>query len=119
MESTKIWKDTQNILKKNLPEIIREISDFYPPEQFFDFYKSMAEHLHAISIFYVVQEGRTKEDFLAFSQEYFPEKIRGMVKGTLKRMAEKLERYKSAISPESLKEYYKAEKLGEKKTYIS
>ena len=123
MENTKIWKDTEKILEEVFPELINKIADLYPPTtEFHDFYQGLMEYLHAISIVFVTERKRSSDDFLLQAKTYFPLATQEKVTEPLKKMASKLEKYKSSLKPQDIEEYSIAEKKEKRKkesSYIS
>ncbi len=123
MENTKIWKDTEKILEEVFPELINKIADLYPPTaEFHNFYQGLMEYLHAISIVFVTERKRSSDDFLLQAKTYFPLAIQEKVTEPLKKMASKLEKYKSSLKPQDIEEYSiaeKKEKREKESSYIS
>lgn len=116
---TKIEKDIEEILKKELPEIIRELKKYYPIEQeyFRGFYENLRDGLLSCSIYFVIEPNKTEKDYLDCVKPFLPEGVKDEVRGPIRNIANELHKYKTSVSPEDIKELKSAIKYNQ--SYIA
>jgi len=110
MESTKIWKGTQKILIGEFKNIVKALGSIYDPEKHFEWYKSLMETLHAVSIHYVSDRRMAEQDCINMIYGIFSSEDKKLIEGSILSLVEKLKRYKGELTEMDFEEFEAAEK---------